>query len=311
MLDSVNKLSEVGRVAVVMGGDSAEREVSLKSGAAVLAGLQRAGVDAHALDARGDVITELKDGAFDTAFLILHGPGGEDGCLQGALETAGIRYTGSGVLGSALAMDKIRTKQMCQVLDIPTPPWRRVNSEADCLLAADALGMPMIIKPNSEGSSIGVSKVNATQEVAQAWAGASAFGAALAERFIAGMEVTATILDGQALPLINMVPKHDFYDFDAKYTDSGTVYHCPADIEPELARYIQSLALAAFAGVGCRGWGRVDFILDTEMQPWLIEINTAPGMTETSLVPMAASAAGLDFSELVVAILSTSCEVAS
>lgn len=309
MLAETDKVAAFGRVAVVMGGDSAEREISLLSGNAVLAGLQRAGVDAHALDARGDVVADLKAGGFDSAFLILHGPGGEDGCLQGALETAGIPYTGSGVLGSALAMDKMRTKQMCQVLDVPTPAWRRVNSAADCELAADALGLPLIIKPNREGSSVGVSKVEATQALAPAWAEASQFGAVLAETFIPGIEITATILDGQALPLVNMVPKNGFYDFDAKYRDSGTVYHCPADIDAELTRHIQSLALAAFAGVGCAGWGRVDFILDAEMQPWLIEINTAPGMTETSLVPMSAAEAGLSFSELVVAILASGREV--
>jgi len=309
MLAKSHDVAAFGRVAVVMGGDSAEREISLLSGNAVLAGLQRAGVDAHALDASGDVVSALKEGGFDRAFLILHGPGGEDGCLQGALETAGIAYTGSGVLGSALAMDKMRTKQMCQVLDVPTPAWRRVSSEADCELAAEALGLPLIIKPNREGSSVGVSKVEAMQSLAPAWAEASPYGAVLAEQFIAGIEITATILNGQALPLVNMVPKNEFYDFDAKYRDSGTVYHCPADIDPELTRHIQSLALAAFAGVGCSSWGRVDFILDSEMQPWLIEINTAPGMTETSLVPMSAREYGLSFSELVVSILAASCEV--
>ncbi|MEM6987464.1 MAG: D-alanine--D-alanine ligase [Pseudomonadota bacterium] len=306
MLDKTPAVLEFGRVAVVMGGNSAEREISLLSGNAVLRGLLTAGVDAHAVDANEDVLGQLESGGFERAFLILHGRGGEDGSIQGALETIGMPYTGTGVLGSALAMDKIRTKQLCQVLGVPTPSWRRVHSAADCALAAEALGLPLIVKPSHEGSSVGVAKVEATQALAPAFEEASEFGVVMAEQFVAGMEVTATILAGQALPLVNMVPKRDFYDFDAKYRNAGTVYHCPADLDPELTRHVQSLALAAFAGIGCSGWGRVDFIVDHEMQPWLIEVNTAPGMTESSLVPMSAKAAGIEFDELVVQILATS-----
>ncbi|MEM7377550.1 MAG: D-alanine--D-alanine ligase [Pseudomonadota bacterium] len=299
-------VSEFGRVAVVMGGLSAEREISLLSGNAVLRGLLAAGVDAHAVDAQATVLEDLQAGAFDRAFLILHGRGGEDGCIQGALETLGMPYTGSGVLGSALAMDKMRTKQLCQFLDVPTPAWRRVHSLDECTLAAQALGLPLIVKPSHEGSSVGVSKVEATQALGPAWVEASEHGAVMAEQYVSGLEVTATILDGQALPLVNMVPKNPIYDFEAKYRNAGTVYHCPAELSAELTRHIQSLALAAFAGVGCSGWGRVDFIVDADGQPWLIEINTAPGMTETSLVPMSAKVAGLSFEDVVVRILATS-----
>lgn len=306
MLAETPAYEKFGRVAVVMGGNSAEREISLMSGNAVLEGLQSAGVDAHAVDAGDDVLECLKTGQFDRVFLILHGRGGEDGCIQGALETSRLPYTGSGVLGSALAMDKMRTKQLCQVIGVPTPAWRRVYSEADCELAAEALGLPLIIKPTREGSSVGVSKVESLQSLASAYAEASEYGDVMAEQFVSGMEVTATILDGQALPLVHMVPGNEFYDFEAKYCDAGTVYHCPAELEEELTRHIQSLALSAFAGVGCSGWGRVDFIVDHEMQPWLIEVNTAPGMTKTSLVPMSAKAAGIEFKELVLQILETS-----
>jgi len=298
--------SDFGKVAVVMGGQSAEREVSLNSGGCVLKGLLEAGVDAHGVDADSQLIEKLKEEKFDRVFLILHGRGGEDGTVQGALEYAGIPYTGSGVLASALAMDKLRTKQMCKVMSIPTPNWRRVMSAADCELAAESMGLPLIIKPVFEGSSLGISKVEGFQSVTPAYEEAAQYGMVMAEQFINGTEVTASILQGEALPLVKMTPKRDFYDYEAKYGDSGTEYTCPSGLDPELERNIQSLALAAFAAVGGSGWGRVDFIVDALGEAWLFEVNTAPGMTERSLVPQAAAAAGLSFSDLVVRILATS-----
>lgn len=298
---------EFGKVAVVMGGQSAEREVSLNSGSCVLAGLLEADIDAQAVDADGRLIEKLKAEKFDRAFLILHGRGGEDGTLQGALEYAGIPYTGSGVLASALAMDKLRTKQLCKVMSIPTPNWRRVMSATELELAAESMGLPLIVKPVLEGSSIGISKVEGVQGISPAYEEAAKYGVVMAEQYVNGIEVTAGILQGEALPLVKMTPKRDFYDYEAKYGDAGTEYTCPSGLDPELERNIQSLALAAFAAVGGSGWGRVDFIVDALGEAWLIEINTAPGMTERSLVPQAAEAAGLSFSELVVRILATSC----
>ncbi|MGB0865671.1 MAG: D-alanine--D-alanine ligase [Granulosicoccaceae bacterium] len=297
---------DFGKVAVVMGGQSAEREVSLNSGACVLAGLLEAGVDAHAVDADEHLVEKLKTESFDRAFLILHGRGGEDGTVQGALEYAGIPYTGSGVLASALAMDKLRTKQLCKVMSIPTPNWRRVMSAEECELAAESMGLPLIIKPVFEGSSLGISKVEGSQGIAPAYKEAARYGTVMAEQFVNGFEVTAGILQGEALPLVKMTPKRDFYDYEAKYGDSGTEYSCPSGLDPELERNIQSLALAAFAAVGGRGWGRIDFIVDALGEAWLIEINTSPGMTAKSLVPQAAAAVGLSFPELVVRILATS-----
>ncbi len=301
--------ADFGKVAVVMGGQSAEREVSLSSGACVLQGLLDGGVDAHGIDAGSQLVEQLKAGAYDRAFLILHGRGGEDGTLQGALEYAGIPYTGSGVLASALAMDKLRTKQLCKAMSIPTPNWRRVMSATDCELAAEAMGFPLIIKPVLEGSSVGISKVEGSQALEPAYEDAARYGTVMAEQFVNGVEVTAGILQGEALPLVKMTPAREFYDYEAKYGDSGTEYQCPAGLDPELERNIQSLALAAFAAVGGRGWGRVDFIVDALGEAWLIEINTAPGMTATSLVPQAAAAVGLSFSDLVLSILATSVEV--
>ncbi len=302
--------TDFGKVAVVMGGRSAEREVSLNSGACVLAGLLEAGVDAHGVDADDTLINRLKKEKFDRAFLILHGRVGEDGVVQGALEFAGIPYTGSGVLASALAMDKLRTKQLCKALSIPTPNWRRVMSAADCELAADSMGLPLIIKPVFEGSSLGISKIEGSQAIEASYEEAAQFGTVMAEQFISGVEVTAGILQGEALPLVKMTPKRDFYDYEAKYSDdSGTEYSCPSGLDPELERNIQSLALAAFAAVGGSGWGRVDFIVDALGEAWLIEINTAPGMTKTSLLPQAAEAVGLSFSELVVRVLAASMDV--
>jgi D-alanine-D-alanine ligase len=297
---------DYGKVAVVMGGDSAEREISLLSGTAVLHALQRQGVDAHGVDAGPDVIQLLDEDGFERVFIMLHGRGGEDGVIQGALERVGLPYTGSGVLGSALGMDKYRCKLLWQGAGLPTPASILITGEAD-LEAAAALGFPLIVKPSHEGSSIGMSKVGDALELAKAWGEASEYDSAvLAERWIVGREYTAAILAGQALPLIKLETPHVFYDYAAKYLAETTQYHCPCGLPPERERALQSLALEAFELVGARGWGRVDMMLDEADQPWLIEVNTVPGMTDHSLVPMAAKQAGIGFDELVMRILDSS-----
>ncbi|MEO1752260.1 D-alanine--D-alanine ligase [Thiofaba sp. EF100] len=294
-----------GKVAVLYGGWSAEREVSLKSGQAVLAALQARGVDAHGIDAGHDVVERLKAGGFDRAFIVMHGRGGEDGVIQGALELIGLPYTGSGVLASALGMDKLRTKQLWLGAGLPTPAFRVLESTADAGRAADALALPLMVKPALEGSSIGMSKVWQASELAAAFTKAAGFGPVLAEQFIEGSEYTVAILGERALPPIRLETSHDFYDFDAKYIANDTRYHCPCGLPPEAEAELKALALAAFRAVGARGWGRVDVMRDAEGRFWLLEINTVPGMTDHSLVPMAARADGMDFEALVLAILAT------
>jgi len=301
-------VSRYGKVAVLMGGDSAEREVSLKSGAAVLAALLRGGVDAHGIDAGDDVLDRLKSGGYDRAFIILHGRGGEDGVIQGALERIGLPYTGSGVLGSALGMDKHRTKALWRGLGLPTPA-SVLMTDAASLDAADALGYPLMIKPSREGSSIGMSKVENRSQLQQAWETASRYDAwVLAERWIVGREYTASTLQGRALPLIRLETPNTFYDYDAKYFADTTRYHCPCGLPEAEEAALRDLCLRAFEAVGASGWGRVDLMVDEEGRPWLIEVNTVPGMTDHSLVPMSARVAGIDFDELVLRILATSLE---
>lgn len=297
-----------GKVAVLMGGDSAEREVSLRSGAAVLAALQRRGVDAHGLDAGADLLHRLERGGYDRAFIILHGRGGEDGVVQGALERIGMPYTGSGVLGSALGMDKHRTKALWRGLGLPTPDAVLLRCAAD-LVAAERLGYPLMIKPSREGSSIGMAKVEDSGQLRQAWEVAAGYDAmVLAERWIQGCEYTASLLQGEALPLIRLETPHLFYDYSAKYHADTTRYHCPCGLPAEQEAELQALCLEAFEAVGASGWGRVDLMLDEQQRPWLIEVNTVPGMTDHSLVPMAARAAGIDFDELVMRILAGSLQ---
>lgn len=295
--------ARLGHVAVVYGGWSAEREVSLKSGAQVLAGLQRAGVDAVGIDAGRDILQVLATGGFDRAFLILHGRGGEDGQLQGGLEVLGLPYTGSGVLGSALAMDKLRTKRFWAGSGFPTPHWRILDSAEDAVSAADSLGLPLMVKPTLEGSSIGMTKVTDAGQMIEAWQRAREFGDVLAERFIDGPEITVSLLGDRALPAIRLETPRDFYDYAAKYEADSTRYHLPSGLPAAQEQRCQELALASFHALGGRGWGRVDLMLDVVGEPWLIEANTAPGMTDHSLVPMAAAHAGIGFDELVVRIL--------
>ena len=296
-----------GKVAVLLGGLSAEREISLISGAAVLAALQSRGVDAHGVDVGRDVVRQLEDGAYARAFIALHGRGGEDGVMQGALETLGLPYTGSGVLGSALGMDKLRSKQVWIGAGLPTPEYVQLRSEADCAPALKRLGLPLMIKPAHEGSSIGMSKVIDAAALVDAYRLAARYDSCvIAERWIEGAEYTAAILGHDALPLIRLQTPHAFYDFEAKYHADSTRYLCPCGLDAERETAIQKLALQAFDAAGASGWGRVDIMVDANGQPWLIEINTVPGMTDHSLVPMAARAAGIAFDELVMRILATS-----
>ena len=295
-----------GKVAVLMGGDSAEREISLRSGNAVLSALKRSGVDAQGVDAGRDLLSILEQGAFDRAFIMLHGRGGEDGVVQGALERIGIPYTGSKVLGSAIGMDKYRTKAIWRGLDLPTPEAVLI-SEPSALEAADRLGYPLIIKPSREGSSIGMTKVENREALTRAWETASRYdGMVLAERWIEGQEYTAALLQDEALPLIRLETPRSFYDYEAKYQADTTSYHCPCGLPAERETELQALCLKAFEAVGATGWGRVDLMLDEQERPWLIEVNTVPGMTDHSLVPMAAGVAGIDFDQLVLRILATS-----
>jgi D-alanine-D-alanine ligase len=296
-----------GKVAVLMGGISSEREVSLKSGAAVLAALQRCGVDAHAVDVDRSVIQQLQAGNFSCAFNILHGTMGEDGVIQGALETLGLPYTGSGVLASALSMDKLRSRYVLRSGGMPTPNTKVLRTVADLDGLEAELGLPLVIKPNNQGSSVGVSKVSTLAELKPAYEIASKLDQiVLAEQWIGGMELHAAILDAQALPLVRVRAAGAFYDYEAKYLSDSTQYHCPAGIDIKLETRVRELALQAFNLLGCRGWGRVDFLVDDDARPYVLEMNTLPGMTSHSLVPMAAREAGIEFDQLVMRILESS-----
>jgi len=296
-----------GKVAVLMGGTSAEREVSLETGGAVCAALKRGKVNAHAIDARDGFIGRLVDEKFDRVFIALHGRGGEDGVVQGALETLGLPYTGSGVLGSALAMDKVRTKWVWQSRGVPTPDFVVLKRESDLASIQGRLGFPVMIKPVHEGSSCGASKVTRAEDLPQAWRAARDLDRdVMAERWITGAEYTASILAGRVLPLIRLETPREFYDYEAKYLADTTRYICPCGLDADAERRIGELALEGFEAVGATGWGRVDLFVDAAGLPWFIEVNTIPGMTSHSLVPMAAKQAGIEFDELVIRILETS-----
>lgn len=303
--------ADFGKVAVLMGGWSAEREVSLKSGAAVLAALQQRGVDAQGVDVGRDICEVLTRGDYQAAFIVLHGRGGEDGVIQGLLETMGIPYTGSGVLGSALGMDKRRCKQLWSGRGLPTPEFVMVHSETD-LDRAGELGFPLIVKPVREGSSIGMSRVHDQEELRSAWVVARQYDSeVMAERWITGREYTAAIVGDDPLPLIRLETPRQFYDYQAKYEADDTRYLVPCGLSAIEERGLQELAIRAFRSVAARGWGRVDLMVDEQGYPWLIEVNTVPGMTDHSLVPMAAKAAGIDFPELVWRILAQALEGAN
>ncbi len=295
---------DFGKVAVLMGGESAERAVSLKSGAAVLGALQACGVDVQGIDADRGVVSALKAGGFERVFIALHGRGGEDGVVQGALDLAGIAYTGSGVLASALSMDKLRTKWLWQGLGLSTPAFAVLHPGFDPQQIAAQVGLPLMVKPSCEGSSIGMAKVDTASVLPAAYTAAVGYDpSVLAERWIAGTEYTVGILGEAALPLIRLETPHAFYDYAAKYETNDTRYHCPCGLSAEDEQGLQDLALRAFEALGGQGWGRVDLMVDAIGAPWLIEVNTVPGLTDHSLVPMAARGAGLDFEALVWRIL--------
>lgn len=301
--------AELGKVAVLMGGISAERDVSLRSGAAVLDGLKSKGVDAHGVDANPNNIGELRTLGFDRAFVILHGRWGEDGIVQGALQAIGLPYTGSGVLGCALAMDKVRTKQIWQSLGLPTAKYRVLSSETDLDGLIEELGLPLFLKPAREGSSVGVGKVTEQSELLDVYRQSAQIGdEVLAEQYIAGAELTVTILKGEALPVVRMSTDNEFYDYEAKYESDDTQYFCPAGLDEPLEMAVRAIALKAFNALDCSVWGRVDVMLDSNMQPLLLEVNTVPGMTSHSLVPMSAAATGRGFEELVIEILLTTLD---
>lgn len=304
---SAGMQEEFGKVALLMGGWSAERDISLKSGTAVLAALQKLNVNVDAIDMDIDIVQVLQSGCYDRVFNIVHGRGGEDGKLQAVLEFMNLPYTGTGVLGCALAMDKMRCKQLWWGGKLPTPDAMLIATEQECEAVLTSLPLPLAVKPVFEGSSVGISKVKSPSELIPAWREAARYGAVMVERWIEGVEYTVSILDKQALPVIRLQPAREFYDFTAKYAnDAGTLYHCPSGLDAETEQAVQELALNAFASIDGSGWGRVDLMLDKAKQPWLIEVNTVPGMTDHSLVPMAASAAGIEFDQLVLKILSTS-----
>jgi D-alanine-D-alanine ligase len=298
---------EFGRVAVLFGGDSSEREISLLSGNAVLAALRRSKVDAHAFDPRDKPLTMLLEERFDRVWIALHGPGGEDGTLQGALEYLGVPYTGSGVMGSAIGMDKLRTKRLAQASGVATSPFLVLTGPQDFDHAVEKLGLPMIVKPGSQGSSVGMSKVEKASDLPAAYAAAAATDPIVfAESWIVGGEYTVSILQGRALPSIRIETPRSFYDYEAKYFRDDTKYHCPSGLSAPAEQHLGNLALATFNAAGAEGWGRVDFMMDAAGRPLLLEFNTIPGMTDHSLVPMAARAAGMDFDQLVWRVLETS-----
>ena len=299
-------MQNFGKVAVLMGGFSSEREVSLTSGAAIVAALQSSGIDAHPFDPKTQDIVQLKALGFQTAFNTLHGTYGEDGTVQGLLEALGVPYTGCGVMASAIGMDKYRTKLVWQGLGLPVPEFAVLHDNSDFAAIERELGLPLFVKPAVEGSSVGVVKVKEAGSLKAAYQSVKHLhGEILAERFIGGGEYTCAVLNGQALPSIHIIPATEFYDYEAKYNRDDTVYQCPSDLNEADEALMRSLSVRAFAAIGGQGWGRVDFLKDTDGRLYLLEVNTLPGMTSHSLVPKAAAQSGLSFADLCVEILKT------
>ena len=299
-------MQNFGKVAVLMGGFSSEREVSLNSGAAIVAALQSRGIDAHPFDPKAQDIVQLKALGFQTAFNTLHGTYGEDGTVQGLLEALGVPYTGCGVMASAIGMDKYRTKLVWQGLGLPVPEFAVLHDNSDFAAIERELGLPLFVKPAVEGSSVGVVKVKEAGSLKAAYQSVKHLhGEILAERFIGGGEYTCAVLNGQALPSIHIIPATEFYDYEAKYNRDDTVYQCPSDLNEADEALMRSLSVRAFAAIGGQGWGRVDFLKDTDGKLYLLEVNTLPGMTSHSLVPKAAAQSGLSFADLCVEILKT------
>jgi D-alanine-D-alanine ligase len=299
---------QFGKVAVLLGGDSTERDISLLSGNAVLAALLRRGVNAHAFDPLNRPVQDLVSEGFNRVWIALHGPGGEDGAMQGALEWLGVPYTGSGVLASALTMDKLKTKRVVVGAGYAAPEYAVLSSPADLPRALASIGLPMMVKPASQGSSVGITKVKTAAELPRAYAEARAIDPIVfAESFVTGDEYTVGVLHDRGLPSIRIQPATEFYDYQAKYFRNDTQYHCPSGLDAKAEAELQAAALAAFQVTDCAGWGRVDFMRDrASTKFYFIEINTTPGMTDHSLVPMAARQSGIDFDELVWRVLESS-----
>ena len=299
--------NDFGKVAVLMGGRSGEREISLRSGNAVLAALINAGVDAHGIDVDEHIFNRLQDEKFKHAFIALHGRGGEDGCIQGGLEMIGLPYTGSGVMASSICMDKIMTKKIWLTMGIPTPRFSEIHDSTKFKDVANHLGLPFIVKPSCEGSSLGIAKITSEAEFVAACLKAHAFsGELMAEEWVEGSEYTVSVLDDEALPVIQLQTPHDFYDFEAKYKSNDTQYLLPCGLEEMAEVQLQVQALQAFRATNATSWGRVDVMLDDQGKSWFLEVNTVPGMTDHSLVPMAAKHIGVDFQQLVLRILAAS-----
>jgi len=307
MTKRISSAGDFGRVAVLMGGRSAEREISLISGNAVLAGLQHKGIDAYGIDVSFDICQKIASGEFERAFIVLHGRGGEDGEIQGFLQAVNLPYTGSAITASVLSMNKRLSKLAWIQQGLPTAIFMPVTEQTDTQALVDELGLPLIIKPVNEGSSIGMSKVNDIAELQQAIDLALKYDAdVIAEQWIHGEEYTVAILDGEALPAIRLKTPHEFYDFDAKYHANDTEYLCPCGLDADVEQGMQDIAVKAFNALGMKGWGRIDFMRDSQGNLFLLEANSVPGMTDHSLVPMAAKQAGLSFEDLVWRILETS-----
>jgi D-alanine-D-alanine ligase len=305
----VTSPTEFGKVAVIMGGNSAERAISLKSGHAVLAALVNQDIDAHKIDSADNVMEQLQTGSFDRAFIILHGRGGEDGEIQGVLSLLSIPFTGSDITGAVLSMNKMISKQIWLQQDLSTADFEQVTTESNLEELVERLGLPLFIKPVNEGSSIGMSKVRSIDELGQAITLAQQFDAeVIAEQWIDGEEYTVAILNGHALPVIQLKTPNDFYDFEAKYQLNTTEYLCPCGLSKQEEKQCQQIAIKAFDTLRMKGWGRIDFMRDKNGQFFLLEANSIPGMTDHSLVPMAAKQADLDFESLVWHILETSLE---
>lgn len=303
----IDSAEQFGKVAVLMGGDSAEREISLMSGQAVLEALVRKGIDAHPVDAAGDPLNALSQDRFDRVWLALHGRGGEDGTIQGLLTMMNMPFTGSAVLGCAISMDKLRTKRLLAGMGIDTPAYCEMSGEQDFESVIGMLGLPMIVKPAAEGSSLGMTRVEQAEQLAEAYREAARFRSEVfAEAWVSGPEFTATVLHNQVLPLIRIDAINSFYDYQAKYFSDETRYVCPCGLPEHQERLLAAASMDAFSGVGASGWGRVDFMLADDGAPLVLEVNTTPGMTTHSLVPMAAAETGIDFDELAWRILETS-----
>ena len=300
---------DFGRVAVFYGGESAEREVSLVSGKSVLKALQDSGIDAFGVDTKGNWLAAFLNEKVDRVFLILHGRGGEDGCIQGLLEILKIPYTGSGVLASALAMDKLRTKQIWSSFGLSTPRYAMLVTEQDCQKAANDLGFPLIVKPSHEGSSVGMAKVNSLDELIEAWRAALVYDSeVLVEAWVVGAEFTVGIVDGQVLPAIRLGTTHSFYDYDAKYNATDTYYQIPCGLTESKEDELKALVEKSCRLINIKGWARVDVMQDEQGDFYLLEVNTAPGMTDHSLVPKAAAAMGISYEQLVLTVLATTME---